>query len=67
MAEGKTKKTWSDRWEGLKTEFRKIAWADRSTVGHQTTAVVIVSVILALIIVCFDMVIQYGVDKLVNL
>ena len=67
MAEGKTKKTWSDRWEGLKAEFGKIAWADCSTVGRQTTAVVIISVILSLVIVCFDMIIQYGVDKLVNL
>ncbi len=70
MAEAKTKtkkKSFSEWWDGIKTEFGKIVWADRKTVGRQTTAVVIISVILGLLIVFFDMVIQYGVDKLVKL
>lgn len=61
------KKSFSEWWDGIKTEFGKIVWADRKTVGRQTTAVVIISVILGLLIVFFDMVIQYGVDKLVKL
>ncbi len=61
------KKSFSEWWDGIKTEFGKIVWADRKTVGRQTTAVVIISVILGLLIVFFDMLIQYGVDKLVKL
>ncbi len=61
------KKSFSEWWDEIKTEFGKIVWADRKTVGRQTTAVVIISVILGLLIVFFDMVIQYGVDKLVKL
>ena len=70
MAEAKTKmkkKRISEWWDGIKTEFGKIVWADRKTVGRQTTAVVIISIILGLLIVFFDMVIQYGVDKLIKL
>lgn len=67
-AKTKTKKnSFSEWWDEIKTEFGKIVWADRKTVGRQTTAVVIISVILGLLIVFFDMVIQYGVDKLVKL
>lgn len=73
MAEAKeaktktNKKSFSEWWDGIKTEFGKIVWADRKTVGRQTTAVVIISIILGLLIVFFDMIIQYGVDKLVKL
>ena len=70
MAEAKTKKKKkriSEWWDGIKTEFGKIVWADRKTVGRQTTAVVIISIILGLLIVFFDMIIQYGVDKFVKL
>ena len=70
MAEAKTKtkkKRSAEWWDGIKTEFGKIVWADRKTVGRQTTAVVIISIILGLLIVFFDMIIQYGVDKFVKL
>ena len=61
------KKTLSDRWAGLKTEFSKIIWPDGSSVGKQTVAVIATSVVVAFIIVILDYVIQYGVDFLVNL
>ena len=70
MAEAKTKtkkKRISEWWDGIKTEFGKMDWADRMTVGRQTTSVVIISIILGLLIVFFDMIIQYGVDKFVKL
>ncbi|MCR5415495.1 MAG: preprotein translocase subunit SecE [Pseudobutyrivibrio sp.] len=63
--EKKTKK--SGRLEGLKTEFSKIVWASRSDVSKQTTAVVAVSVVVALIIIVLDAVINKGVNILVNL
>ncbi len=61
------KKTMSDRFGALKTEFTKINWLDRETVTKQTTAVIVVSVILGVIIAVLDMFVKYGVDFLVNL
>ena len=67
---GKTEKertTWKTRINGLKTEFGKIVWLDKKTVGKQTFAVIIVTIIVGAIIAVLDMGIQYGVDILVNL
>ncbi len=61
------KKTKSGRLAGLKTEFSKIVWADPADVSKQTTAVVAVSVVVALIIIVLDAVINKGVNILVNL
>ncbi len=58
------KKSW---FSGLKAEFRKIIWPTKESVAKETTAVVITSVILGLIIAMLDFVIQYGVDFLVEL
>ena len=61
------KKTKSGRFAGLKSEFNKIVWADPKDVSKQTTAVVAVSVVVALIIIVLDAVINKGVNILVNL
>ena len=61
------KKTKSGRFAGLKTEFGKIVWADSKDVSKQTTAVIAVSVVVALIIIVLDAVINKGVNILVNL
>lgn len=61
------KKTMSDRKKGLKDEFSKIIWPSSEMVGKQSTVVIIISVVLAIIIAVVDMVVQYGVDLLVNL
>ncbi|MCR4999481.1 MAG: preprotein translocase subunit SecE [Lachnospiraceae bacterium] len=61
------KKSFADRLDGLKAEFGKIFWPDRSMVFRQSTATIVVSVVIALLIVFFDMVIKLGVDFLVNL
>ena len=52
---------------GLKAEFRKIIWPTKENVAKETTAVVITSIILGLIIAMLDFVIQYGVNFLVGL
>ncbi len=65
MAEEKNTK--SGRFEGLKAEFNKIVWADPKDVSKQTTAVVAVSVVVAVIIIVLDTVIKQGVNFLVNL
>lgn len=68
MGEKNTEKTQKTSWfTGLKTEFSKIIWPDKKSLTRQTVAVVIVSLILGLIIAMMDVVIQYGVDILVNL
>lgn len=52
---------------GLKAEFRKIIWPAKEQLVRETTAVVIVSVVLGLVIALLDFIIQYGIDFLVNL
>ena len=66
MSEQK-KSNMSERMKGLKSEFNKIVWADSKHVSKQTTAVVVASVVVALIIIAVDAVINYGVEFLVNL
>ena len=58
------KESW---FAGLKAEFKKIIWPTKESLARQTTAVVIVSVVLGLIITLLDTIIQYGVNFLVNL
>lgn len=68
MGESKTEKASKKSWfEGLKAEFKKIIWLDRKTLGKQTVAVIIVSVIVGVIIAVLDLGIQQGIDILVNL
>ncbi len=68
MAEKKDGKvTFADRWNGLKAEFGKIVWPDGQTIYKQSVAVILATILIALLIVFFDMIIQYGVDFLVNL
>ena len=59
-----SRKNWT---EGLKAEFRKIIWPSRDDVTKETTAVLVVSVILGVIIVVLDFLVQHGIDFLVNL
>ena len=67
MADNKENSKLVGWWEGLKAEFGKIFWPDAEKTTKQSTAVIVASVIIALLIVFFDMIIQYGVDFLVNL
>ena len=63
MSEKTQKKSW---FKGLKAEFKKIIWPDKTTLAKQTAAVVSVSVVLGAIIAVIDFLIQYGVDILVH-
>jgi len=58
------KKSW---FKGLKSEFKKIIWADRKTITKQTIAVVSISVVLGLIITVIDAILQYGINFIVSL
>lgn len=59
MGEAKVKKSY---FKGLKAEFKKIIWPDKASVGRQTTAVLIISILLGVVIKVLDVFIQYGVD-----
>ena len=48
---GKEKGSFS---KGLKTEWDKVVWTDRKTLGKQTVAVVVISVITCLLITLAD-------------
>ena len=51
----------------MKAEFKKIVWPDQKSLTKQTIAVVSVSVVLALIIKILDMVMTFGIDRLLTL
>ncbi len=64
VKEVKQKTGW---FAGFKSEFKKIVWLDKASVGKQTLAVVIVSIILGIIIALVDFGLQHGIDFLVKL
>ena len=51
------------RLQGLKAEFRRIFWPDKETITKETTAVVVSTVILGIIIALLDLLIKTGLDK----
>ena len=52
--------------KGLKSEFKKIIWPDKKTLGKQAVAVVAISVVLGIVITLLDGVMQLGVNFLVK-
>lgn len=48
------KKSW---FKGLKSEFKKIIWTDKSTLMKQTVAVVSITLVLGIIITVLDSVV----------
>ena len=66
----KSKKTQEKKesfFEGVKKEFKKIIWPNRTRLIRESTAVVAVSVVLGAVIALLDAVIKYGVDYLIQL
>ena len=58
---GKAKKSW---FQGVKAEFNKIIWTDKKTLVKQTIAVVIITIVLAVIISLLDSGILAGINLL---
>lgn len=56
------KKSW---FTGLKAEFKKIIWPDKKSLVKQTTAVIMISVVLCAVIAVLDAVIQFGLSFLI--
>lgn len=54
------------RLQGLKAEFHRIIWPDKDTVVKETTAVVVTTVILGVIIALLDWVIKSGLDRIIS-
>lgn len=63
----KSAKKKSGFFRSLKAEFKKIVWPDKETIVKETTAVVVVTVILGAIIALLDFVIKTGLDKLIQI
>lgn len=63
----KTAKEKGSRIQALKAEFKRIIWPDKDTIVKETTAVVIVTVILGAIIALLDFVIKTGLDKILQI
>ena len=54
-------------WKGMKTEFNKISWPDKTETVKESVAVICVSVVLGLIITFLDTIILFGVDFLTSI
>ena len=53
-------------WKGLKAEWKKIIWPNKSTLSKQTIAVIVVSVLMGIIITIVDVLAKFGIDFLVK-
>lgn len=51
-------------FKGLKKEFKKVIWPDKSETAKETTAVLVISIVTGIIIAVMDIVIQSGVNWL---
>ena len=54
-------------FKGIQAEFKKITWPDKESLGKQSVAVVVVSVVLGAIIGILAFGIQWGVDFITKL
>lgn len=54
-------------FKSLKAEFQRIVWPDKDKIVKETTAVVIVSVILGAVIALLDFAIKMGLDKVLQI
>ncbi len=58
------KKSW---FKGLKNEFKKISWPDKKSLARESVVVVVSTIALGIIIKVIDVVINYGLEFLMNL
>lgn len=54
-------------FKALKAEFKRVIWPDRDTIIKETTAVVVVTVILGAVIALLDFAIKLGIDKIIQI
>lgn len=53
-------------FDGVKKEFKKIVWPDKSTLGKETAAVIFVSAVTGVLIALVDMGAKFGIDLLLK-
>lgn len=51
-------------FRALKAEFHRIVWPDKDTIIKESTAVVVSTIILGIIIAILDLLIKTGLDKI---
>lgn len=49
-------------FKGMKAEFKKISWLDKTSLMKQSVAVVLISVVVGAVITLLDTIIQYGLN-----
>lgn len=54
-------------FKSLKAEFKRVVWPDKEKIVKETTAVIIVTIVLGVIIALLDFVIKLGIDKIIQL
>ena len=54
-------------FDGVKAEFKKIAWPDRQATLKQSVAVVAISVVVGVTIAIIDYVAKYGINFLTSI
>ena len=54
-------------FKGLKSEFKKIVWADKESLAKQSVAVIVTTIILGIVISVIDLGIKFGVDKILQI
>ncbi len=54
-------------FKGMKAEFKKINWPSKSVVAKESGVVFVITVILSAVIFAVDWVIQFGLEKFLNL
>ncbi len=55
------------RFRELKAEFKRVIWPDQNRIVKETTAVVVVTVILGAVIALLDFIIKLGLDKILQI
>lgn len=61
------KKTKKSFFHGLKAEFKKIIWPEKDALMKETSAVLIVTIVLGVIISIIDLIIKTGMDKILQI
>ena len=54
-------------FQNLKAEFKRIVWPDKDTVVKESTAVIVVTIILGAVIALLDWILKLGLDKILQI
>ncbi len=63
MSEEKKKTSF---FKGVKAEFNKISWPNKTTLEKQTAVVIVVSVFLGVVITIIDLIVRTGVEFIIR-